>query len=273
MPKKKICVILVNYQNSQLSIDCCKSLISQKSDAFELSIIIVDNNSEQTEVEILRDYEQVTDCVHVVYSKKNLGYFPGMKVGQEKAYSMGEYDYMILSNNDTIYEQSFLSLLITKKYPANTMVVSPDIVTFDGKHQNPHFIGRISRIRKLLYHVYFSNWYLSQVINYIQIKLGASRRAVDKKGWDKERVIYMGFGACLILTRLYMDKVRYVDDRSFLMGEEQLLMMQIGKNGGCFYYYPSLKVKHLDSATFKKMPSRFSFECMKASYKLYKDFI
>lgn len=273
MTIKKICVILVNYQNSQLSIDCCESLLAQQNDSMELTLIIVDNNSSESEVELLRVYEKKNNNVCVVYSSKNLGYFPGMKVGQEKAYSLGEYDYMILSNNDTLYDESFLALLLGKNYPLNTMVVSPDIITIDGKHQNPLFIKRISRIRKFLYHIYFSNWYVSQIINYIQLKLGASRRAKDKEGWDKEQIIYIGFGACLILTKLFMDKVRFVDDRSFLMGEEQLLMIQVEKAGGCFYYYPNMKVRHLDSATFKKMPSRFSFECMKAGYKLYKDYI
>lgn len=83
----------------------------------------------------------------------------------------------------------------------------------------------------------------------------------------------MGFGACFILTRAYMSQIRLLDTRSFLMGEEKLLSLQLEKVGGKTLYMPILKVNHMDSATFKKLPSRFAYDCECKSYQLYKAYL
>lgn len=268
--KKRICVIMVNYNNSQLSIDCYKSIVSQK-DVVELSIIVVDNNSKVEEKNILKEFQSEHKDFEVLYLDTNIGYFPGMAKGQEYAYSKGEYDFMIIANNDLIYDSNFFRTLANININIDIMVISPDIVTPEGIHQNPHFINRISTIRRIFYRLYYSNWYISLIFNYL-LKLFNSKRSLkNKPGYDKEQYIYLGFGACFILTKSFMKSVGIVDNRSFLMGEEALLRQQVETAKGKILYIPKLKVKHLDSATFKKMPSRFAYDNHRKSYKLYKD--
>lgn len=267
----KVCVIMVNYNNSQLSCNCCDSLLKQQQNA-NLTIIVVDNNSKQEEKEILKSYLQGKKLVEGLYLNDNIGYFPAMAKGQELAYSKGiEYDYMIVANNDLIYEDDFLKVLSEQKIEKDVMVVSPDIIRMDGIHQNPHFINRISPMRKFLYRFYYSNWYVALFLAWILNTFNIRRHEINKKGFDKEQYIYMGFGACFILTQAYMKQVKMLDVRSFLMGEEQLLTIQLEKVGGKTLYKPVLKVNHMDSATFKKMPSRFAYDCECKSYQLYKD--
>lgn len=270
MSKKKICIIMVNYNNSQLSIDCYKSLLAQK-DYADLTVIVVDNNSNDDERILLESYSKQQKGFEVVYNNENLGYFPAMAKGQEYAYTKGDYDYMLIANNDLIYHKDFMETLAKLNVPEDIMVISPDIITKDNIHQNPHFVKRIGNFRKFLYHFYYSNWYISLVLLYILRFFGMRRHEKNKQGFSKEQFIYMGFGACFVLTRSFMKEVHIVDTRSFLMGEEQLLTLQVEKADGKIKYIPSLKVTHLDSATFKKMPSRFAFENEKKAYKLYKD--
>lgn len=268
-----VCIIMVNYNNSQLSCNCCDSLLKQRR-FVDMTIIVVDNNSKKEEQEILRNYLRGKEQMEGLYLNNNIGYFPAMAKGQELAYSKGiDYDYMIVANNDLIYESDFFENLDLLDLKSDVMVVSPDIIRMDGVHQNPHFINRISFVRKFLYHFYYSNWYVALFMTYILRMLNAKRRDKNKPEFDKAQYIYMGFGACFILTRKYMNKVKLLDTRSFLMGEEQLLTIQVEEYGGKIYYAPTLKVIHMDSATFKQRSNRFAYECERKSYKLYKDFI
>lgn len=268
-----VCVIMVNYNNSQLSCNCCESLLKQQQKA-NLLIVVVDNNSKKEEITLLKTYTQDKENVEAVFLPDNIGYFPAMAKGQELAYSKGiNFDYMIVANNDLIYEDNFLDILSTLSFENDVMVVSPDIIRMDGVHQNPHFINRISPLRKFLYRFYYSNWYLALFLAWLLNAFNMRRHEINKAGFDKEQYIYMGFGACFILTKEYMSKIKMLDSRSFLMGEEQLLTLQVEKENGKILYTPKLVVHHMDSATFKKLPSRFAYDCECKSYKLYKDYL
>jgi probable rhamnosyl transferase len=268
MGKKRVCVIMVNYNNSQLSIDCYNSLVSQK-ELVELTVVVSDNNSKVEEKKLLENFQNEHLDFEVVYNPENLGYFSGMVRGQEYAYNKGEYDYMIVANNDLIYDPNFIKNLISLEVLDDVMVISPDIERMDGVHQNPHFVNRPSKLRNFLYYIYFSNWYVSCCIAKIQSFFNAQRRQKDKPGYKEEQYIYMGFGACFILTELFMKKIKFLDCSSFLMGEEQLLTIQVAEANGKIYYQPSLKVHHLDSATFRTFPSRFAYENMRKAFKIY----
>lgn len=265
-----VCVIMVNYNNSQLSCNCCDSLLKQKQYA-DMTIIVVDNNSRKEEQDILKSYLQGKEQLEGLYLDDNIGYFPAMAKGQELAYSKGiNYDYMIVANNDLIYESNFMEVLSKQKFEKSVMVVSPDIIRMDGIHQNPHFIHRISPMRKFLYRFYYSNWYVALALTYIQRMFNMKRMENNKPGFEKSQYIYMGFGACFILTKQYMQAIGYLDTTTFLMGEEQFLTIQVEKKNGRIYYDSSLKVHHMDSATFKQMPSRFGYEWGRKSYNIYK---
>lgn len=268
--KEKYCFIVVNYNNSRLSISCVKSVLEQTLD--NVDIIIVDNNSAIEEKQILQELEMQNN-IDIIYLDENIGYFPALVKGQKLAYTKYNYTYLVLANNDLIFSPDFVVALSKLKLENNVMVVSPDIVTIDGIHQNPHFVHKLSFLRKLLYSLYYRHYNISLIMNFVLNALSLKRAKKNKPDYDKEQKIYLGFGACFILTRFFMSNVKYVDDKSFLMGEEQLLMRQVEVHYGIIYYVPALKVTHLDSATFKKMPSRFSYECEKRAYQLYKHYL
>ena len=262
---------MVNYNNSQLSINCCNSLIPQFKEIDGL-IVIVDNDSREEEKELLIDYCNKKDFIDVVFMRNNIGYFPAMAEGQKFAYAKGEYDYMIIANNDLIYSANFINTLKSMSVSNKVMAISPDIVTLDGIHQNPHFINKITPFRRFLYSIYYSNWYIAQLMHNVLHLTGLVRHEKNKPQYDAEGEIYLGFGACFILTKFYMDKVQLVDTSSFLMGEEMLLKHQIEESGGKIYYYPLLHVKHLDSATFSSNTKKFAYENMQKAYKIYRHY-
>ena len=89
-----VCVIMVNYNNSQLSCNCCDSLLKQKQYA-DMTIIVVDNNSRKEEQDILKSYLQGKEQLEGLYIDDNIGYFPAMAKGQELAYSDVESTFFL----------------------------------------------------------------------------------------------------------------------------------------------------------------------------------
>ena len=88
-------------------------------------------------------------------------------------------------------------------------------------------------------------------------------------GFDKPQCIYIGFGACYILTQAFISEVMFLDEQSFLMGEEVFLAHQIRIARGKLFYDPSLAIRHIDSATFKLYPNRLGYDCQKAAFEKY----
>ena len=78
----------------------------------------------------------------------------------------------------------------------------------------------------------------------------------------------MGFGACYILTPIFFKHYSRVDDYTFLMGEEGELAHQILRIGGRTFYDFNLKVLHLDSSTFKRIPSKTTYKYGQKSFWL-----
>jgi GT2 family glycosyltransferase len=265
----KHCFILVNFNNSQLSIDCVNSLLPQCNHGS--LIIVVDNNSNEEEKEILSSVNEILG-VKLIFLPNNIGYFPAINQGLIEAYKF-EFDYITVGNNDLIYNVDYVKVLNRLQCKDDVMVISPDILTIDGRHQNPNFINKITVKRKFLWKLLYSHYYIAFVMLYLSKLMGANRTIKDKVGHDKEQIIHMGFGACYCLTKSFINKIQFLDDRSFLMGEEALLMHQVDKVGGFTLYFPDLIVHHKDNATFKQMPSRFAYECHKKAFKIYKKYL
>ena len=61
----QLCIVLLNYQTPELTIDCLKSLISQARD-LNAKIVVVDNKSSDNSVELIGDWiDQSLSLIHI----------------------------------------------------------------------------------------------------------------------------------------------------------------------------------------------------------------
>jgi GT2 family glycosyltransferase len=91
---------------------------------------------------------------------------------------------------------------------------------------------------------------------------------VDRIGYETSQYIYAGHGSCYVLTPYYFEKNFFLDDSSFLMGEEFLLAKQIRDTGGRIYYNHNLRLIHNEHSTMDKMPSEVVYSYMQKAHKL-----
>jgi GT2 family glycosyltransferase len=266
--------VFTNYNNSRYTKDVIYSL--SKSNSFsDIYIVIVDNKSEDKDIENLIKISQDYPSVKIIFNQNNLGYFKGLNIGIK--YLRDYYpdiNYITVGNNDLFFPSDYIDSLKKKislfnKFP----IVSPDLITLDGVHQNPHVINKISKVRELIYDIYYFNFYVSLMIGYIAkiTKKFTDRR--DEEEFDIAQSIHQGYGACYILGPVFFKHFALLWAPTFLMGEEFFLSIQLQKVGHKVYYEPSIKVNHHDHATMGTLPSRKLWEISSDSHKIKKEFL
>ncbi len=116
-------VIILNWNNFTDTDKCIYSLLHIGDS--RIKIVLVDNNSTDNSIELLKEkYPQI----EVLCSDKNLGYAGGMNIGIKYALK-NSADYIIISNNDIIYTNNFLSPLLELLYKDPMAgIISPKVL-------------------------------------------------------------------------------------------------------------------------------------------------
>lgn len=272
----KVLFICVNY-NSALFTDRCLASICDldkivENKSIEVSALVVDNASSCEDKLLLDSVAAKYKFAKIIYSDFNLGYFRGLNLGLSSV-STANYDYIIVGNNDLCYDRPFLVELSSRLYSQDTLVVAPNIIASDSYSQNPHCINRVSRLRKILYIIYYSNYYCAVFLtraSRLWIKVRGGRR---NKNASKSMYIHMGIGACYILTASFFRYFSCLVDSVFLYGEEALLAGQVISVEGKTFYDSTLRVFHAESGSLSKVPRRATYEFAKKSYPIYRQYL
>lgn len=103
-----IAIILVNWNGYAFTVDCLRSLRMVEFPDFR--VMLVDNASENEEGQRLKAEFPEIDLIQ---NTSNLGFTGGNNVGIRKALEEG-YSHIMLLNNDTLVEPTFLGQMIKK---------------------------------------------------------------------------------------------------------------------------------------------------------------
>ena len=223
----KIAYICTNFNNSDLTVSAVASIAADTS--HDVSIFVVDNASDENHRRTLQKLLRDDPRVHVIFNELNIGYFAGLNVGIEAARSEGKgIDWMVIGNNDLVFSVDFIESIDKMQNDfINYCVISPDIITLDGAHQNPHVISNISPLREIFYDLYFLNYYLGMTIQRIARLIPSLTRRGDEDEWRIPQKIYQGHGACYLLTPKFFDYFDSLWAPTFMMGEEFFLSLQL----------------------------------------------
>lgn len=270
----KIGFVFTNYKNSHYTRQAVHSL-SLNNEWENTYVVIVDNDSGEEDVASLKTIKEDYPSIHLILGDENIGYFKGLNVGIR--YLRERYaglEHFVIGNNDLVFPPEFIhsvyaNLGTIHKYA----VISPDIVTLDGEHQNPHVLKGISKKRELVWDVYFSNYTLALIIKKIANITKKFTRRKDFKAHLTAQTIYSGYGACYILSPLFFKYFEQLWAPTFLMGEEFFLSRQLAEKNLQVYYEPAIRVNHHDHATVDKMPSKRLWELTRDYHKIYRQYV
>lgn len=137
MDKLELSIIIVDYNSSQFTIDLIKNLGEKLTD-LRFEIIVVNNNPNSDNDQRIKDEYKDLKNLKVIKAEKNLGFGTGNNLGAKEA--RGEY--LLLLNPDTkIIDNSIQRMLdFLAKHP-EVGALSPLLYQKDEKTLQRHFYG------------------------------------------------------------------------------------------------------------------------------------
>lgn len=225
----KVFTIVLNYNGALDTIECVRSLLSADTHSFDHRIIIVDNNSEISDLNLL--YDNCSKETKIIVSDTNKGYAGGNNIGIRLALAE-DADYIFILNNDTIIAENTLVLLL--KFALD----------------NPH-AGIICPM-----HYYYDT---DKIINYAggeidwwSFKHGAlGTNSVDEGQYGLEPYT-TGFasGAAMFLSSTTINDVGLLDEDLFLLYEDLDWSVRMQKHNLLIYVHPLAIIWHKESRSF-----------------------
>jgi len=174
----KIGYVCTNYNNSAYTREAVCSL--GRNGGHEFRIVVVDNHSDKENVEALKNLANEFEHVELILNQENVGYFRGLNLGiRHLRASQPGISIMVVGNNDLVFPDDFAEAISRNLSTLERhAVVSPDIVTLDGVHQNPHVVSEIGKFREFIYDLYYANYYLAIAIRKVaRLSRGVTDRA------------------------------------------------------------------------------------------------
>lgn len=228
-------IVIVSFNTKDLLQDCLKSIYNSIPPKGGLEVIVVDNNSQDGSVAMVKDkFPQVI----LVESDKNLGFAAANNLGVKK--SQGQY--LLFLNSDTkLSPYSLVKPLKFIKTHPDVGAITVKLVLADGSldkdnHRGfptpwtalTHFAG-LSRIfpRSSL----FNNYYQSY------------------RNLDRIHSLDVAAGSFLLMSASLFHKIGGWDETYFFYGEDIDLCFRIHQANKKIIYYPKVTVLHYKGAS------------------------
>ncbi len=227
MKKPSVAVVILNWNNYKDTSDCVESLMQITYDNF--NIVIVDNNSSDNSGHLLQtNYKQ---CV-VIINPVNDGYARGNNIGITYALDHA-FDYVLLLNNDTVVENSFLEPLVEcLETKSKAMLVGGKICFFDNRNIIWTIGGDVSLLRGS------SHYY------------GCDEE--DKGQYDKSKKLTHISGCMTLIRSALFAEIGFINPQYFLRGSEWDLCYEVKQLGYDCYYIPESVIYHKVSQTIRR---------------------
>lgn len=269
----KIGYVCTNFNNSDVTIEAFESLLA--TPGHEYVCVAVDNASSPEERSKLKAYCATRGECEVVLCKENLGYFNGLNQGLDHMRTTHpDVEWILIGNNDLEFDIGFADRLeAMRETYQNHSVISPDIVTLDGDHQNPHVISKISPLRECIYDLYYSNFVLARIIlKLVSLLPRKTSERGDEAAWHTSQDVYQGHGSCYLLSPKFLRTFERLWAPTFLYYEEFFLSHQLAQVEEKVLYHPGIVVRHKCHSSFAKLPRRKVWEYSREAHRIYRKY-
>lgn len=220
-----VSIIIINYQQAQITCDLLDSLCDIHYTHYEL--LLVDNG-------LLKDstarYQRHHPHVKVINSKENRGFAGGNNLAIKQA----KGDYILLLNNDTIVPANFLNPMVQlMEDQAKTGIVSPKIYFYDAPN-TLQYAGT----------------------SVLSFKTGRgvdpAKNTVDHGQYDQLKKVPIAHGACMLIRKAVLEDIGLLSEAYFLYYEELDFCERARQNGWDIYFTPDSYIHHLESSSVGK---------------------
>lgn len=271
--------VCTNYNNAHYTRDAVRTINAGTHPP--VRIVVVDNCSAPEDISQLRVIAAEHDNVELVLNNENIGYFSGLNSGITRVRAIEPaITTMVIGNNDLEFPADFGVCLATVIADAEQgagarerPVISPYVETLDGMPQNPHVVSGISRVRELIYDLYYANYQLAKLIRAAARRTSGVTDRHDEAGHATPQYIYQGHGSCYVLTPLFFREFRELWAPTFMMGEEFFLSRQLAERGFMTYYDPRVRIRHRCNGAIENVPARRMWKLARDAHRVYRRYV
>lgn len=220
----RICVILLNWNGKEDTIECLNSL--SKCTYPKFTPIVVDNGSQDDSVEAIR---QAHPSVPIFETNENLGFAGGNNIGIKWALSK-TFDWIFLLNNDTIVAPDIFEKLLETAYKI------PEAKIFGAKLLRYSEPNRIDHL---------GGAWCKEKAEFLSFSSGD----LDTNNQSPTPVDYV-CGAGLFMHKSVPLAIGLLEPNFFLFWEETDFCFRARRKGFLVYTCPEGKVWHKISSSF-----------------------
>ncbi len=245
--------VILHHKTLDVSLSCLDNLLKVAPDS---PIVVVDNGSGDGSGEELRrrfaDYKNVV----IIINDQNLGFAKGNNVGYKYVKDNFDVDCVVVMNNDAIITQpNFAEILASYMLENHLYVCGPDIITPEGRHQNPLQREPFSTFRII-------KWMLMDCIRLIMLKLHLFEKKIlatytsVSNSYQRQDIDLNGItdcvlhGSCVAYSSDYLSKEDFAFvPVTFLYAEEMILADYCKRKNYRSGVCPTATITHLGGKT------------------------
>ena len=240
----KLSVIIVNY-NVQYFLENCLNSVCNSSKNIEFEVIVVDNNSVDGSLEMLKEKFPQT---YVIANKDNKGF----SKANNQAIKIAKGEYVVLLNPDTVVEENTFKLCCDFM-DANPKSGGLGVKMLDG---NGNFLPESKRGLPTPAVAFYKIFGLSALFpkseKFSQYHLGHLSK-------DENHEIEILSGAFMMMRQSLLDKIGLLDESFFMYGEDIDLSYRITQAGYTNHYFSGTQIIHYKGESTKKSSINYVF--------------
>lgn len=233
----KISIVIVNY-NVKFFLEHCLHAVSKAIQGIEAEVFVVDNNSVDGSVEMVRDK---FSWVILIANKDNVGF----SVANNQAIEQSSGEYVLLLNPDTVVEDDTFRKVIAymDEHPEAGGL---GVKMVDGKGK---FLPESKRGLPTPAVAFYKIFGLSKLFPKSKT---FGRYHLGYLAEDEVHEVEVLSGAFMLLRKKVLDKIGLLDETFFMYGEDIDLSYRIIKEGYKNIYFPKTRIIHYKGESTKK---------------------
>lgn len=268
--------VILNFHTSEDTVKCIESILYVREHNVNVSIVIVDNGSTDTEIQLLKSYIgeiHGASCI-LLEMHANLGFSKANNIGYKYAKEHCSPDFIAISNSDIIIRQPDFFFTIFSLYDKELFsILGPDIYVPRKKlHQSP-VLGRRITEKKFVEKEIIKCKQKIELLEKLK-KSGKTKAIIDGRSISRIKnylknamctILHFGYrrqytgeyihGAFVVCAPPFIQKYdKCFEPEVFLYGEEDMLHYKCLINNEKLLYSPKVRVLHFSGGTSSGKP-------------------